>query len=40
MIEAELEKDDGTLIWEVESIGSDNRETKFRVNADTGEIVI
>lgn len=40
IVEAELESDDGELIWEVESINADNQETKFRVNAQTGEILI
>lgn len=40
IIEAELEHDDGVLIWEVESIDSNNQESTFRVNAETGEILI
>lgn len=40
LVEAELENDDGTLIWEIDSIGTDDEETKFRVNAETGEILI
>lgn len=40
IVEAELEHDDGLLIWEVETIGASNEETKFRVDANTGEVLI
>jgi len=39
-IEAELEMEEGTLFWEVESMNIDNQETKYWVNAETGEILI
>ena len=40
IVEAELEHEDGNLIWEVESISTSDNETKFRVDAETGEILI
>lgn len=40
IVEAELENEDGNLIWEIESIGTSNHQTKFRVDAETGEIII
>jgi len=40
LIEAELEHEDGTLIWEIESLDQSDRESKFRVHAETGEILI
>ena len=40
IVEAELETEDGLLIWEVESIGASDQETKFRVDAQTGEVLI
>ena len=40
IVEAELESEDGLLIWEVESISANDQETKFRVNAETGEVLI
>jgi len=40
IIEAELENDDGLLIWEVESISDNNQEKKFRIDAETGEVLI
>ncbi len=40
IIEAELENDDGLLIWEVESISDNDKETTFRINAQTGEVLI
>lgn len=40
LVEAELEHEHGELIWEVETLGNGNQETKFRINAETGEILI
>ena len=40
LVEAELEHEHGKLIWEVETLGNSNQETKFRINAETGEILI
>ena len=40
IVEAELENDDGLLIWEVETIGAGNEETEFRIDAETGEVLI
>ena len=40
LIEAELEQEDGALFWEIESIGNNDKEKKFRVNAETGELLI
>lgn len=39
MVEAELENDDGALIWEIESIDAGNQPSKYRVDAQTGEIL-
>lgn len=40
LVEAELDSDHGSLIWEVETLGNNNQESKFRINAETGEILI
>ena len=40
LVEAELEHENGNLIWEVETLGNSNQETKFRIHAETGEILI
>ncbi len=40
IVEMELEIEGGNLVWEVESLSADNKETKFRVDAHTGEILL
>ncbi len=40
IVEAELENEDGLLMWELETIGTSNEETKIRINAETGEVLI
>lgn len=40
LIEAELEYDDGALVWEIESISDADQESKFRIDAHTGEILV
>lgn len=40
LIEAELEREHGEVIWEVETLGNSNQETKYRIHAETGEILI
>jgi len=40
LVEAELEQDHGEMIWEIETLGDNNQEMKFRVHAETGEILI
>ena len=40
IVEAELEHEKGSLIWEIESITSNNKETEIRIDANTGEVLI
>lgn len=39
LVEAELENEDGALVWEVESVSQNNTESQFRIHAETGEIL-
>lgn len=39
LVEAELEHENGKLIWEVETLGNSSQESKFRIDAETGEIL-
>lgn len=39
LVEAELENEDGALVWEVESVSQNNAESQFRIHAETGEIL-
>lgn len=39
LIEAELEHEGGDMIWEIDTLGDDNQESTYRINAQTGEIL-
>ncbi len=39
VIEAELEKEDGKVVWEVEIVGADGKLSELYVDADTGVLV-
>ncbi len=39
VMEAELESEDGQLVWEIKVIGEDNVRTKLELDAGTGEII-
>jgi len=39
VMEAELESEDGQLVWEIKIIGEDNVRTKLELDASTGEII-
>jgi hypothetical protein len=39
VIEAELEKEDEKLVWEVEIVGADGKVSELYVDADTGALV-
>jgi len=40
LIEAELEKQNNDLIWEIETLGSNEQENEYRIHAETGELLI
>lgn len=40
LIEAELENENNDLIWEIETLGNNEQENKYRIRAETGEILI
>ena len=39
VIEAELEHDDGTLVWEIEVLNSENLVYEFEIDANDGRIL-
>lgn len=39
LIEMELEADDDSLVWELEMVSEDNKETEIKVDATTGELL-
>ncbi|MEM9602082.1 MAG: PepSY domain-containing protein [Pseudomonadota bacterium] len=39
VIEAELERDDGKVIWEIETIGPDNTRTDIDIDGETGAVL-
>ncbi len=39
LVEAELELENGDLVWEVESLSQNNDEARVRIHSETGEIL-
>ena len=37
--ESEIEEEDGTLVWEVEVLGSDNNEYELKIDANDGRVL-